>query len=222
MATYDQFQASLSALLNAQNESNRQTLHEAMDMQQQAIQAMQAHSSAQVNALQQQFTQAQVAAHQSVIDGLRSLEEKRAGATLLKLSPLIDVKTIQSMSKFSGKDEDWQSWKFSTLGVFAILGMRNEIELSCELDDNELFLGVLDEKLRPISEALWHLLTVVLQGRASVVIKRVAEKHNGFFAWKALLREYEPKQAGHGKKLPYIRRVRNMMIPILVGERHPG
>ena len=176
MATLEQFQATLSALLDTQNESNRQTLREQADIHSRQLQQIQLQQAAQVDALHQQFTQAQLVSQQSVLDGLKSLEEKRAGATLLKLSPLIDIKTIQSMSKFSGKDEDWQSWKFSTLGIFAILGMKDEIELCSELEDKDLFLNVIDEKLKLISEALWHLLTVVLQGRSVVVMRQVAEK----------------------------------------------
>ena len=106
MATLQEFQATLSALLETQNESNRQTLREQADLHSRQLQEIQLQQVAQVNALQQQFTQAQLASQQSLLDGLRSLEEKRAGATLVKLSPLIDIKTIQSMSKFSGKDED--------------------------------------------------------------------------------------------------------------------
>ena len=194
MALWGDIRASLAALLPMREEERYEEAIEEPE-EEKELQDQQLHPEAETAQSQSSIDYSE--AHQRrMLDTLDTFDQTHAGRLLFQVSAHINVGVIPCLLKFSGKDKDWQSWKFNTLGIFTILSINREVEWCSETDEDNLLFEFIDEKQKLIAKALWYLLRGVLQGQSTTIMLQLAEDYNGFLAWRDLLKKYEPAQSG--------------------------
>ena len=109
-------------------------------------------------------------------------------------APMLDSKSIPKADTFNGKVEDWAEWKFGFKSYVTMLGLSTKMR-EAELNPEEPELIDMTTEAETSAHLLYHLLVQLCKGKARNVA-RGTEEGNGFKLWRALLREYEPDEAG--------------------------
>ena len=168
--------------------------------------------------LQQQQLQQQQAAAQQQQDFARALESIQHQVTLTtqtaqaasarasaaqtpareqghrqEIRSIIDPKVLERLERFSGKDEDFTEFETLFVAKCSLLGLEEHMADAVAAEsDREVALDQQgEESLRVQSKALFFMLQEVCRGKSARIIK-LAERFNGFHAWRLLKREYSP------------------------------
>lgn len=113
------------------------------------------------------------------------------GAGMHAASMHVDLKSLGKPTQFSGLEEDWPEWSFV---MRAYIGMMNIMDARLmervEANTGELRTAAMDEEMLSRSNMLWYALTMLVKGKALMLIKRV-EANNGLEAWRCLVHYYD-------------------------------
>lgn len=113
------------------------------------------------------------------------------------MDQLLDTRSLAKPREFTGTDTDWPAWAFQFRAYVGLLSrqLHEQMEQSERLDVDPSY-HEMDGDAQSRARVLYHLLVLLCpKGRPVTLLMRV-EPSNGYAAWRALLREYEPAVAG--------------------------
>ena len=102
---------------------------------------------------------------------------------------MCDLKGVARPPQFSGKDLDWEEFRFRLESLAALLQLQEPMRRAAQASETDLVS--LSDAWIPGAALLFNLLVQCCQGRALVIL-RMIRNSNGFLAWKRLVEEYEP------------------------------
>ena len=119
-----------------------------------------------------------------------------AAVSAVPSASLVDCRGEFKLSDFSGRDEDWAHWKIRAEAFFTLMGWDALISHSEEATAATSLMNVtLDESQVKVSKAL-HAVLTVRTAKKTLGIVMLAQRGEGFTAWRLLRQEYEPN-VGH-------------------------
>ena len=101
----------------------------------------------------------------------------------MSLHDLKDV--VGVLPQFSGKDSDWEEFRFRLESLAALLRLREPMRKAVRTSEADL-VSLADAWI-PGAVLLFNLLVQHCQGRALTILKTIRDS-NGFLAWKLLWR----------------------------------
>ena len=107
------------------------------------------------------------------------------------LSKMLDLRGILHLPTFSGRDEDFRSFRDELMNVIAPMGLDELAEAAAKFPQ-PLVPSLMTPEQRDKSKLMYVLLHSALQhaGRATAILKQVQDR-NGFWAWQAINAEYK-------------------------------
>ena len=113
---------------------------------------------------------------------------------LAELRSIIDIRTLEKMEHFSGKNIDFEEWVSTFEAQCGLIGLEELMvtATSPETTEDDCALSSLGgDEIRIRAKAFWYLLMQLCKGKARSIVKK-AETFNGAVAWKRLVKEYQP------------------------------
>ena len=108
----------------------------------------------------------------------------------------LDSRVIKAPKDFTGRDEEWNSFKFKLRNYLTLLDVDYDSLLdSSEASELEIRQDALGETAKKLSVQLYALLAQLCQDRALKLVKKVKDRC-GFEVWRLLHTRYEPKVDG--------------------------
>ena len=106
-----------------------------------------------------------------------------------ELKSIIDLRLIEKLETFSGKDENWMEWYSGFEATTGLVGLEELMSVAAapETTDKDCSLNYLAQADMLIqAKALWYVLMITTRGKARSIVKQV-EKYNGAAAWRAMM-----------------------------------
>jgi hypothetical protein len=107
---------------------------------------------------------------------------------------LVDTRQEMKITKHSGSEKDWAVWALRFEAYTGLLGFEDAMSTAANMQQ-PVRIDEMNEESLEISKALWYLLVSYTDGK-SIGVVRLAGKHNGLEAWRALKLEFEGNQGG--------------------------
>eukprot|EP00971_Amphidinium_carterae_P330422 6463440-Amphidinium_carterae.1 len=103
------------------------------------------------------------------------------------MRPNVDLKVLQLMPKFSGRDENYAEWEVRTRSLLSLLG-ADGLLTAAEAARAPRLLDM-DEHEQALAKSLYHMLLQATSGKALTLVM-AGEPLNGAAAWASLKREF--------------------------------
>ena len=140
------------------------------------------------------------AAHQKEVAALDSrlqavtaqLAQQQVGQTTLgipasslreELPSILNPNIVEKLPSFSGRDEDFATFRFKFEGLCQLIGLKEEMDSCQDMPEAALTLADIDEEPRKKVKALWYLLVTGASGKCIQFLKGISD-NNGLLAWK--------------------------------------
>ena len=107
---------------------------------------------------------------------------------------LLERQAVQRPGRFSGEEADWPAWAFKFESFAALCGW-SELMDTAKMEPQPVDMNSFGDEALKVAAALYHTLVQLLDGRALGIIHLVP-RPNGLEAWRALVREYQPRAGG--------------------------
>ena len=119
---------------------------------------------------------------------------------------VLDGRALGKPIVFSGKETEWSDWKFVFMSWLAMLDSSTFVEATKVSAAKGVIVHLdLSEETVRRSEQLFHILVMMVKGRALEILKSVSLKGdmNGYEAFRLIWRHYEPESANRSMGLLY-------------------
>ena len=113
------------------------------------------------------------------------------------MAALVDTRLLGRPTTFAGEDESsWIAWAFVFKAYCGAVddNLQNAVE-TAEVEPNEIAMTALGPVHSRMSRQLYHMLAMLLTGRAQRIMMRV-EVGNGYEVWRRLKLEFDPTVPG--------------------------
>ena len=119
---------------------------------------------------------------------------------------VLDRRALGKPNAFSGKEIEWSDWKFVFMSWLAMLDPTTYAEANKVTTATGVIVhSDLSEETVRRSEQLFHILVMMVKGRALEILKSVSlmGNMNGYAAFRLIWRHYEPESANRSMGLLY-------------------
>ena len=97
---------------------------------------------------------------------------------------------------FSGEEDEWAEWSFTTKAYLALHGDRIAAGLRIsEGSPDQLDNDVLPDEAARMSRKVFYILTLLTKGQPHALLRQIADA-SGYEAWRQLTRRYDSKLEG--------------------------
>ena len=108
---------------------------------------------------------------------------------------LLDTRGLAKPNSFNGNEDAWKDWSFVFMSYTAMLDEgTHDGMVAAAGRDREIDPAGLDPDLAAKGRTLYHMLVMLVKGRAQQILRSVAAG-NGFEVWRKFVRHYEPNLA---------------------------
>ena len=111
-----------------------------------------------------------------------------------ELNSIVDVKILEKIPNFSGKEEDFLEWEIVFKSVISLIGFDEQLK-HAETTVEVPLEKITDELPRKQAKCLYYMLIQCVKGKALRIVD-MTEPQNGFLAWKRIVKEYRPQTGG--------------------------
>jgi hypothetical protein len=108
---------------------------------------------------------------------------------------LLDTRSLAKPEIYKGEQGKWVQWSFVFRSYVACVNRRlGKLMKKSEEENQNLAVNNMNESEKIMAENLFLILTMTTREMALLEVMKV-EEGNGFAAWRALVRKYEPRNA---------------------------